>query len=136
MLIEFRVTNFRSFKETQILSMVANTDSSLQESNCIASGINAASASNLIRSAALYGPNASGKSNLILALALMRSIIETSATSIQEEQTIDDVKPFRFNSESMKNPSEFEVIFVQDGIRYQYGFSMILEQLEVHHKKI
>ena len=65
MLIEFQVANYRSFREPQVLSMVAASDTSLAESNCAESGINAAP--KLLRSAVLYGPNAGGKSNLIAA---------------------------------------------------------------------
>jgi AAA15 family ATPase/GTPase len=66
MLIEFRVKNFRSLRDEQTLSLVADKDKSLQESNTMPSGIKAAPT--LLRSMAIFGPNAGGKSNLIKAL--------------------------------------------------------------------
>ena len=121
MLIEFNVKNYRSIRESQALSMVAAKDSSHQDSNCMPSGI--AGLNQLLRAAALYGPNASGKSNLISALAFMRSMVETSAVSIREGQTLN-VSPFRFEAKMNNEPSEFEVTFIDNGIRYQYGFSL------------
>ncbi len=78
---------------------------------------------NLVRTAVLYGPNASGKSNLISALGFMRSMVEISAVGIREGQKLN-ISSFRFDSETINQPSEFEVTFVENGIRYQYGFEL------------
>lgn len=121
MLIEFRVTNYRSIKEQQVLSLVASKHDSQLAANCIESGINAAPV--LLRSAVLYGPNAGGKSNLITALAFMRSMIETSAVGIREGQPLN-VSAFRLDPETNQQPSEFEITFVDAGVRYQYGFAL------------
>ncbi len=121
MLIEFSVTNYRSIRETQRLSMVAAKDTSHEQSNCMPSGIPAIP--QLVRAAVLYGPNASGKSNLIFAISFMRSMVETSAEGIREGQTLN-VSPFLFETETVDQPSEFEVIFIDNGVRYQYGFSL------------
>jgi hypothetical protein len=121
MLLEFRVTNYRSIKETQVLSMVASTDTSHATTNCVKTGIPAIP--HAVRSAALYGPNASGKSNLISALGFMRSMIETSAVGVREGQSLN-VAPFRFDTETISQPSEFEVTFLENNIRYQYGFAL------------
>jgi len=61
MLIEFRVKNFRSLRDEQVLSLVASKDKTLQDTHTWATGISAAPT--LLRSAAVYGANASGKSN-------------------------------------------------------------------------
>ena len=121
MLIEFRVTNFRSIRETQVFSMVASKDGAHVESSCIETGIPAIPRA--LRSAILYGPNASGKSNLISALGFMRSMVETSAISVREGQLLP-VTPFRFDLTTVHAPSEFEVTFLENGIRYQYGFAL------------
>lgn len=121
MLIEFSVTNYRSIRETQRLSMVADKDASHEQSNCMRSDISAIP--KLLRAAALYGPNASGKSNLIQALLFMRGMVETSAVGIREGQTLN-VSPFRFDPETTNQPSEFEITFTDNGIRYQYGFAL------------
>ena len=121
MLIEFNVRNYRSIHSNQTLSMVAAKDDSLLATNCIQSGMS--SIPYLVRSAVLYGVNASGKSNLIFALIFMRHMVETSAVATIEGQTIP-VSPFLFNIETSNQPSEFEITFIEQGIRYQYGFSL------------
>ncbi len=126
MLIEFRVTNFRSLRDEQVLSMVASKDKTLQGTHTLATGISAVPA--LLRSAAIYGPNASGKSNLIKALQYMRGVVLESATVIQPGQMFS-VQPFRLDDESKAKPTEFEATFVVDGIRHQYGFAMTSERI-------
>ena len=71
MLVEFRVKNFRSFKEEQVLSLVATKDNSLENNKISTSRKDIPS---LLRSAVIYGANASGKSNLLKAMASMRLI--------------------------------------------------------------
>lgn len=126
MLIEFRVKNFRSLRDEQVLSLVASKDKSLLDTHTQATGINAAPA--LLRSAAIYGANASGKSNLIKALQYMRGVVIESATAIQPGQPYS-VQPFRLDVESAQQPTEFEVTFLLDGVRYQYGFSMTSQRI-------
>lgn len=120
MLIEFKVTNFRSIHTTQTLSMVGGTGTELKEQNTFASGL--PSLPNLLRSIVVYGPNAAGKSNIFLAMRFMKHFVLRSQT-LQEGENIDEA-PFLLNSKSCKEPSEFEVIFIQDKIRYQYGFAV------------
>ena len=121
MLIEFRATNYRSIREVQVLSMVASKDDSHETSNCVKTDISAVP--QVVRSAVLYGPNASGKSNLISALAFMRSMVETSAVGVREGQLLN-VTSFRFDSTIIHQPSEFEATFLENGLRYQYGFAL------------
>lgn len=121
MLIEFRVKNFRSVRDEQVLSLVASKDKSLLDTNTQATGISAAPA--LLRSAVIYGANASGKSNLIKALQYMRGVVTESATVIQPGQ-LYGVQPFRLDTDSAAQPTEFEATFLLDNVRYQYGFTM------------
>ena len=65
MLVEFRVKNFRSLRDEQVLSLVASTDKTLLNTHTLATGLKAAP--NLLKSTVVYGANASGKSNLIKA---------------------------------------------------------------------
>lgn len=126
MLIEFNVTNYRSFWEEQSLKMAANTKPELREKNTFDSGVKGIP--RLMRSAVIYGPNASGKSNLILAMQFMQKFVFSSAKESQEGEHID-LQPFLFNKIGQSMPSEFEVHFVQDGVRYQYGFSATKERV-------
>lgn len=125
MLIEFRVRNFRSFKDEQVLSLVASTDKSLQEDNTTATGITAAP--RVVRSAVLYGPNAGGKSNLIKALSFVRKMVRLSA-GFQAGQPIP-FSPFLLGEDHGTQPGAFEVTFLVEGIRYQYGFELTAQRI-------
>lgn len=130
MLIEFRVKNFRSLRDEQVFSMVASKDATFQDTHTQPTGITAAPS--LLRSAVIYGPNAGGKSNLIKALQYMRNVVLESATAIQPGQTFN-VQPFRLDAESGNEPTEFEVTFIVDGTRYQYGFAMTPARIVSEH---
>lgn len=130
MLVEFRVKNFRSLRDEQVLSFVASKDTTLQDTHTYATGIKAAPI--LLRSAVIYGANASGKSNLIKALQYMRGVVTESALIIQPGHTFA-VQPFRLNVDSASEPSEFEATFLIDGVRYQYGFSITAQRIVSEH---
>ena len=120
MLIGFSVTNFRSIKEETRLSLVANRDKKHGYSNVVEPKL----AENgrpiwLLRSAAIYGANAAGKTNLLRGLSTMRNIVLRPSDHLDKLP----VTPFRFDPECHTLPTSFEVICVADGVRYQYGFS-------------
>ena len=120
MLVEFRVTNFRSFRDEQCLSFCASAhDKGEDEIHCIATQHSAAP--KLVRSAVIYGANASGKSNLIFALMTMQQMVLNS-TRLLEPQYRELYTPFLLDQESRKQPTAFEVTILIDGVRYQYGF--------------
>jgi AAA15 family ATPase/GTPase len=120
MLIECSVTNFRSIREKQTLSLVASS-SKILEDHVFPSGI--AGLPSLLRSAVCYGPNASGKSNFIKAVDFMREFVMESSIKGQHGDPIK-VAPFAFDAETKTSPSEFEIFFIRGGIRYQYGFAV------------
>lgn len=120
MLIEFSVKNWRSFREQQTLSLVGAKDDSLLDSHSFDSATPATT--RLLRSAMIYGPNASGKSNLIKAIQTMQKIVLASASEGQRNDPLPVVS-FLLDSHTKDAPTEFETIFVADGVRYQYGFS-------------
>lgn len=126
MLIEFSVKNYRSFWEVQALSMAAGTAKELQEENCFTPSDQ--ELPRLLRSAVVYGPNGCGKSNLVKALGFMQDFVLSSAKESQEGERID-LKPFLLHSEGPSLASEFEVVFLEDGVRYQYGFAATRTQV-------
>jgi len=126
MLIEFRVRNFRSIRDEQVLSLVASSDKSLKDTNTHVSGIKVAPS--LLRSAVIYGPNAGGKSNLVKAIQYMRVVVVESASLMQPSQTFN-AQTFRLDSVSESGNTEFEATFILEGVRYQYGFELNTQRI-------
>ncbi len=122
MIVEFRVKNFRSFREEQTLSLVASRDGTLPD-NCVSKG-----RLRFLKAAAVYGANASGKSNLIRAVATMKGIVLDSAEYKPGQKL--EVMPFLLDAESGKEPSVFEMVFYVEGVRYQYGFAATSKRIE------
>ncbi len=127
MLLEFRIRNFRSIKGEQSLSLVAATaDKEMAETHLTPTGLKALP--KVVRSAVLYGPNASGKSTLLFALNYLRAMVAESATVVQPGQTYS-VQPFRLDSATAREPTEFEASFLIEGIRHQYSFAMTADRI-------
>ena len=121
MLIEFSVGNYRSFKEKVTFSMVAANivakDKKLDDNNVFTVDNNL----KLLKSAAIYGANASGKSNLAKALIFMKWFMINSSKETQITEEIN-VEAFRLSTETEAEPSSFEIVFLLDGQKYRYGF--------------
>jgi len=130
MLVEFRVKNFRSIRDEQVLSLAGSKDKTLLDTHAVNTDVPAIPF--ILRSAVIYGANASGKSNLIKALQYMRGVVLESATMIQPGQTFG-VQPFRLDNSSANKPTEFEITFLLGKVRYQYGFSMTSERIVSEH---
>lgn len=126
MLVEFSVSNWRSVKEAQTLNLVLAKGDELADSNSFQPG--APATTSLLRSAAIYGPNAAGKSNLLRAMRTMKKMVMDSAKG-QRGDAIP-VVPFLLDSATEKAPTEFETTFVAEGVRYQYGFSATSERIQ------
>ena len=122
MLIQFSCQNFKCFKDEIKLSLIAsNYDKATREDENIIDvnkfGLR------LLKSAVVYGANASGKTKLIDSMAFMRSFILSSSKEGQIDEPID-VTPFLLNSETEHAPSIFEIIFVHKNEMYRYGFEV------------
>jgi hypothetical protein len=81
----------------------------------------------LLKSAAIYGANASGKSNLILALYFMQSFVINSS-KLQITDKID-LEKFRLSSETEDKPSFFKIVFYLDNKTYEYSFEVTQERV-------
>ncbi len=129
MLVAFSVENYRSFKDRVTLSMLAADLSSKPPTLDSSNVFQPRDDLKLLTSAAIYGANASGKSNLVAALSFMRSYILNSSreTSLREPVNIT---PYRLSTETEKSPSRFEIVFVQQGTIYRYGFLVSRRQVE------
>lgn len=125
MLIQFRVENHRSLCDEQVLSMVAaplgdTDDARLRHSP----GLNEA----LLPALVLYGANASGKSNVLGAVAFMRRTVLESYRLWEPERDIPQ-EPFVLSNKACE-PSLYEVDILVDGVRYRYGFVLSANRVE------
>ncbi|WP_310488450.1 AAA family ATPase, partial [Chamaesiphon sp. VAR_69_metabat_338] len=122
-MIEFSVGNYRSFKDVVTFSMVAapiqHEDETLDRNNIFA----IAEDINLLKSAAIYGANASGKSNLVRAISFMRSFVINSAVGRRVKDPID-TEVHKLSKDTETEPSYFEIIFASSTARYRYGFEV------------
>ena len=128
MLIEFTVGNYRSFKENATFSMVAANITSkerrLDENNIF----KVDDKLELLKSAAIYGANASGKSNLAKALHFMIWFMINSSKETQSTEKIG-VEPFRLSTETEAKPSFFEIVFLMNQAKYRYGFEVTRDEI-------
>jgi len=118
-LIEFSVANFRSIREEQTLSMVASAAREDRATHVIKAP--APATPDLLRSAIIYGANAAGKSNLLNALLTFERLVVDPGAGSKAAKLRH--KPFLMDSDSHGEPTRFQVSFVQEGVRYQYGVS-------------
>ncbi len=127
MMLEFRVSNFRSIRDEQCLSLVpVSSDTSLEDSNVFKTGSSLVPA--VLKGAAIYGANASGKSTVLNAMAIMQALVRDSATAVQSGQSLN-VQGFAFDEKLRSGATAFELTTLIDGIRYQYGFSLTPERI-------
>ena len=115
MLIEFRVENHRSLREEQVLSLEAVKSDAEDGRLRVLDGSEA-----VLPAAALYGANASGKSNVLSALRFMRDAVVHSHRLWAPDAGVPR-DPFAWGSKRAE-PSLYEIAFVLDGARTEYGF--------------
>ena len=124
MLLRFTVGNFKSFKEKATLSLEATSDDWLEEGNVAVVGER-----RLLKAAAIYGANASGKSNLLTAMAFFRDWVENSSKETQSGERIPVAAPFLLHVDTETAPTFFEAVFLHEGTRYRYGFETTQERI-------
>jgi uncharacterized protein len=117
-LLRFRATNFASIRDEQELSMIALDDHA--ELATVAVPL---TKERVLPAVGVFGPNASGKSNLIKAVDFAKmAVIESHQHWLPEEPI--PRWPFRLDADSKTAPSEFVFDFVHDQVRYEYGFAL------------
>lgn len=122
MLIEFKFSNYRSFRDETVLSMEATGLGTFK--NCLIQE----KSTKLLPGVAIYGKNGGGKSNVIRAFWLAVQFIK-NAQRTQHEKAEIPVMPFGLNDYSKKQPTSFDFIYVLNGIKYWYGFSATKEKI-------
>lgn len=114
MILEFSVENWLSFKDKVTFSMLANSSVKLEENYILKNK------HRILKTAAFYGANASGKSNLFKILAQVVLMLRSS-NNLDINAKLP-IMPFKFDGQSIKKPSAFEIKFIVDSTEYVYGF--------------
>lgn len=118
-LVQFMLKNVLSFKDETIIDMTAINAYKEHDSNLIDCGMK----EKFLRVAAIYGANASGKSNLYLAMSYFQRIIEESFNNVSDKRSIAIRKfymPFLF--EDKPENSEYQIVVIYGNYEYRYGF--------------
>lgn len=131
MLITFKYKNFKSFKNENILDMEATALKEHEYNVVKMKNVN------LLTMAAIYGANASGKSNVLQAFEYMKNMILINNDSMEYSQIKEEnIYSFMMN----KNPISLEVeILSKDGKIYKYGFESLNDKIKsewMYEKKI
>ena len=113
MLEELSVKNFLSFKGKETMSFEATSDD-FGEGNLVAA---MPDGKRLLRFAMIYGANASGKTNVLVALDTIKRFWTRTPDDIDKPTGME---PFRFDVATPSEPSEFTLRFYVDGVRYWY----------------
>lgn len=114
MLLEFSCSNFKSIYKKVTLSMLASSDDTREED------LISFEKYRINRLAAIYGPNGSGKTNVLQAISYAKSILLGS----MKRELGDSLKVSPHKLAAKNEPSEFTFQFVTTGVRYAYGFSI------------
>jgi AAA15 family ATPase/GTPase len=123
MLIEFKVSNYRSIREEQTFSLVASNSDKELPSCVIECDLPSLSGVKFLKGAAIYGANASGKSNVVQAIRFLAEFVKGSVTKLKPGDSTG-AEPFKLDRTSASEPSKFEITFVADGVRYLFGLSV------------
>ncbi len=120
---EFSFGNYRSFKDIQTLNLSAAKIKSKHQEIDIDNVIKGKNNDGIsfLKSKAIYGANASGKSNIVKAFVVFIRIIKTS---VKDENILNIIDSFKLSTETDNQPSFFQIIFWYKNIKYRYGFEL------------
>ena len=119
MLLRFGVSNRLSMRDRQELALTA---SSLKDPTGGLIDCPPAPSGSVLPAVLIYGANASGKSNLVDSIRIMREMVLGSHRKGNLGGGVQARRPFALDPASPQNPTRFDVDFVMEGVRYHYGF--------------
>lgn len=125
MLITFKINNFLSFDAPIEFMMQAGTVRGSELNNHVIRG-NGRHGVDILKSAIIYGANASGKSNFIKAIEFAKNVVLKGLTEVATEN-----KHFRLDAKNIEQPTQFEFEFKQDGKMYAYGVVLSLKNRKI-----
>jgi AAA15 family ATPase/GTPase len=122
MVLEFKIKNFRSFKTEQVFSFVAEATKS-KPNNVFEVALPKGTSVRLLKSAVLYGANASGKSNFLKAFHALRFFV-TQSDAFKIDKPIDCYTPFLLDKTSRDKSIKFDMTFIikgENNVKYHYA---------------
>ncbi|MCH8533880.1 MAG: ATP-binding protein [Flavobacteriaceae bacterium] len=125
MVLEIKLSNFFSINDEVILDLRAGNINTAK-SKTLAKNTFDYEGTEVLKNVAIYGANASGKSNIIKSIRFCNAMVYESHK--HNENTVFNFKPFKFNKYSNK-PSKYAIRFVINGIEYKYAFSLNRTQI-------
>src|SRR5215475_8392651 len=125
MLIGFKLSNFRSFLNEQNFSFETSSDRAHESTHCVRTGMKAVP--RLSKSAIVFGPNGSGKTNFVIALETLRDLVLHS-TAYSEIQFAERHTPFQLGPSAYR-PTEFDIDLLIDKVRYRYTVAYDAHQI-------
>jgi len=122
MVIDFSFSNFRSFKDKTDFTLKADSIKSKID-NTFEVDFTSGSSVSLLKTAVVYGANASGKSNFIKAFFAFTWLIKNSHKFELSKQQIECYEPFELDVKTQNSPVNFKISFVIDATKFDYEIS-------------
>ena len=119
MLLRFGVSNRLSMRDRQELSLTA---SSLKDPTEGLIDCPSVPSGSVLPAALIYGANASGKTNFVDSIRVMREMVLTSHSKGEPGGGVPQRRPFALDPANAESPTRFDVDFMMDGVRHHYGF--------------
>lgn len=121
MILEIRLKNFFSVRDEMVLDLRAAKSKSSKSLTLEGNTVDLPSGEKLLKTVAIYGSNASGKSSIIKAIRFCCAMVFESHN--HNENTTYIFKPFKLDSK-IEEPSEFGIKFILDGVQYYYTYTL------------
>jgi len=129
MLLQFSVSNFRSFRKLQTLRLAASSQDKTLPENCFAQEFPGSTPRSWLKGVAIYGANASGKTTVIKALNALADMVTKSAKMTDPKDPIPQIEPYALRADAKETPTAFEAVLVADGVRFAYRVAATRERI-------
>ncbi|MFT4930030.1 MAG: AAA15 family ATPase/GTPase [Phenylobacterium sp.] len=129
MIIDFTVENFRSIKSEQLLSLYAENKPKHHAGNIAYVGEDLG----VLKTCAIYGANAAGKTNIILAIDALKKLIVDSG-DLKDGDAMPGYEPYLLSAATRSAPTRFEIEFSIEDVRYTYHIEF--NQTEIIYERL
>ena len=119
MLLDFTIENFRSYRDEKRFQLTPSSSKVLLE-NCVETGITGITA---LKTAAIYGANASGKTTLLAGMHLVGQLVRNPVTDTDDDAVFKS-SAFALDPQMLERPTSFAVRFIHDTSVFHYTISI------------